>query len=134
MESTIGGSTHNNAKAGRRDLAEIRIDPFRNIVFPNRLRGKRSAAGFLKLLRFAAVLPEIPYIRLSKIERGEVVARTDELVRIATALGIAPIDLLVDIDDPGFDIADWPQRYGRDERWMRISRSPMSRSVSGWPK
>lgn len=111
MESTIGGSTHNKAKAGRRDLAEIRIDPFRNIVFPNRLREKRRAAGFLKLLRFAAVLPEIPYIRLSKIERGEVVARTDELVRIATALGIAPIDLLVDIDDPGFDIAEWAQPF-----------------------
>ncbi|PMY89151.1 hypothetical protein C1X67_30575, partial [Pseudomonas sp. FW305-62] len=66
MESTIGRSTQSEAKVGQRDLTEIPIDPFRNIVFPNRLREKRRAAGFMKLLRFAAVLPEIPYIRLSK--------------------------------------------------------------------
>jgi transcriptional regulator with XRE-family HTH domain len=111
MESTIGRSTQSEAKVGQRDLTEIPIDPFRNIVFPNRLREKRRAAGFMKLLRFAAVLPEIPYIRLSKIERGEVVARTDELGRIATALGIAPSDLLIDIDDPGFDLAEWAQPF-----------------------
>lgn len=129
MESTIQGTTQHDADtdAGLGDLSDIPVDPYRNIVFPNRLRDKRRAAGFLKLLRFAAVLPEIPYIRLSKIERGEVVARADELVRIAQALGIVPADLLVDIDDPAFDLAEWAQPFadgkavdGDEERFALV--------------
>ena len=55
------------------------IDLYRAFVFPNRVREQRQRQGFAKLLRLAARIPEIPYIRLSKIERGEVVARPDEL-------------------------------------------------------
>lgn len=89
----------------------IELDPYRTLVFPNRLREQRRRRGYPKLLQLVAKLPEIPYIRLSKIERGEVVARADELVRIAAVLGIAPADLLVDIDDPRFDIAVWAEPF-----------------------
>ena len=53
------------------------------------MREQRRTAGHAKLLRLATSIPEIPYIRLSKIERGEVVPRADELRRIAAALQIA---------------------------------------------
>ena len=85
----------------------IEIDPYRAIVFPNHLRRLRRSAGFPKLLALAQRVPEIPYIRLSKIERGEVTARPDELVRIAGALEVAPEDLLLDVDAPDFDMSEW---------------------------
>jgi hypothetical protein len=91
---------------------EPMIDYYRTIVFPNRMREQRQQHGFAKLLRLSAKIPEIPYIRLSKIERGEVVARADELRRVATALGIAPSDLLIDIDAADFDIAVWAAPFG----------------------
>jgi len=85
----------------------IPVDRFRNVVFPNRIRERRMERGQLKLLPFAASLRDIPYIRLSKIERGEVFARADELVRIAAALDVAPVDLLLDMDAADFDIERW---------------------------
>jgi transcriptional regulator with XRE-family HTH domain len=88
------------------------IDFYRSIAFPNRVREQRQRHGFAKLLRLSAKIPEIPYIRLSKIERGEVVARPDELRRIAAALGITPVELLLDIDAADFDIAVWAQPFG----------------------
>jgi hypothetical protein len=87
------------------------IDYYRAIVFPNRMREQRQRQGFAKLLRLSAKIPEIPYIRLSKIERGEVVARPDELRRVASALGIAPTELLLDIDSSDFDIAVWAEPF-----------------------
>lgn len=101
------GDDRPGALVYHRDLAAIPIDAYRVIVFPNRLREFRRAAGYAKLLPFAATLPEIPYIRLSKIERGEVIARADELCRIADALKVLPGALLIDIDDPAFDLAEW---------------------------
>src|SRR3569833_1534381 len=85
----------------------VRIDPLRSFVFPNNLRSARRKAGFPKLLQFAQRVPEIPFIRLSKIERGEVFARADELVRLADLLGVAPAELLIDVDDPQFDLESW---------------------------
>jgi len=87
--------------------AEIAVDCYRQIVFPNRLREMRHRHASLSLLQFAALIPQISYIRLSKIERGEVYPRADELVRIAGALGIAPRALLIDIDAPTFDMDAW---------------------------
>lgn len=89
----------------------IVLDPYRSIVFPNRIRDLRVRHGFPKLLALATVLPDIPYIRLSKIERGEAAARADEIERIAGLLGIAPRDLLVDVEDPAFDIAAWAEPF-----------------------
>lgn len=83
------------------------IDRYRAIVFPNAIREMRKRVGFPRLLALSAVLPEIPYIRLSKIERGEVVAKAAELRAIAAAMRVAPEQLLYDIDDPAFDIAEW---------------------------
>ncbi|MBB4616677.1 helix-turn-helix domain-containing protein [Sphingomonas abaci] len=85
----------------------IPVDRFRNVVFPNHIRERRIERGQLKLLPFAATLRDIPYIRLSKIERGEVFARADELVRIAAALEVPPTALLLDMDAPDFDIERW---------------------------
>lgn len=95
------------------DLPAIPLDPYRSIVFPNRLREQRRLHGFSALLGLSAALPAIPYIRLSKIERGEVVARADELQAIAKILGIATVDLLLDIDDPAFDMARWVAQRGQ---------------------
>ena len=82
-------------------------DPYRHVVFPNNIRDVRLARGQLKLLSFSARMPEIAYIRLSKIERGEVFARADELVRIAAELGVEPATLLIDVSSPAFDMAAW---------------------------
>jgi transcriptional regulator with XRE-family HTH domain len=95
------------------DLRPVPLDPYRSIVFPNRLREQRRLHGFSALLGLSAALPAIPYIRLSKIERGEVVARADELQAIAAILGIAAADLLIDIDDPAFDMANWVAQRGQ---------------------
>lgn len=91
--------------------AAIVIDPYRAVIFPNRIRERRRGNGFDKLMALSDLLPDIPYIRLSKIERGEVVARVDELRTIATALGTTPDHLLVDVEDPDFDIARWAQPF-----------------------
>lgn len=103
-----------NGKGKKRQgvAGEPVIDFYRSIVFPNRVREQRQSHGFAKLLRLSAKIPEIPYIRLSKIERGEVVARPDELRRIASALQILPKDLLLDIDARDFDIAAWAEPFG----------------------
>lgn len=93
----------------------IVLDPYRTFIFPNRIRELRSRHGFQTLLALASALSDIPYIRLSKIERGEVVARADEIARVAGLLGVDPCDLLIDVDDPAFDIAVWsePVREGK---------------------
>lgn len=95
----------------RAAAGEVPVDLHRCFIFPNRMREQRHAAGHARLLRLASTLPDIPYIRLSKIERGEVVPRAEELRRIATALNIAPTALLLDVDAPGFDIGLWAQPF-----------------------
>lgn len=86
---------------------EMEIDRYRSIVFPNNIRLCRRKRGLAKLLALSQRLPDIPYIRLSKIERGEVFAKPAELAAIAGALKLLPADLLIDIDDDAFDMAEW---------------------------
>lgn len=83
------------------------VDHYRHIVFPNNIRQIRRERGLMKLLALSEQLPDIPYIRLSKIERGEVFAKPAELDVIANGLGVDPQTLLVDIDDPSFDFVAW---------------------------
>jgi transcriptional regulator with XRE-family HTH domain len=83
------------------------IDRYRSIVFPNMIRELRRRMGLSKLLMLSASLPEIPYVRLSKIERGEVFAKEGELRLIAGALKVEAEELLIDIDAADFDIAAW---------------------------
>ncbi|WP_404367629.1 helix-turn-helix domain-containing protein [Sphingomonas sp. MMS24-J45] len=97
--------------------SEILLDPDRPFIFPNRVREQRRRHGLQKLMALSNLIADIPYIRLSKIERGEVVARADELVRIAGALGIAPETLLLDVDAPGFDIATWADPFRDLTAW-----------------
>ncbi len=85
----------------------VPTDPYRAFVFPNNIRDLRRRAGHQKLIGLAHRLPGLTYIRLSKIERGEVVARAHELTEIANVLGVTPEALLPDIDAPGFSIEDW---------------------------
>lgn len=93
--------------------APIATDPFRTILFPNAIRERRIAAGFPSLLRFATLVPRIPYIRLSKIERGEVFARAWELWEIATALNMNDAaDLLVDVESHTFSMRNWARAHG----------------------
>ncbi len=85
------------------------IDIYRSVVFPNAIRDLRKSRGFSKLLSLATKLPDIPYVRLSKIERGEVFAKAHELRRIASALHVEPQQLLIDVDRKGFDISEWAE-------------------------
>ncbi|MEA1013953.1 helix-turn-helix transcriptional regulator [Sphingosinicella sp. LY1275] len=112
----IAGARRRPPPAGGRD---VRIDRYKTIVFPNNLRALRKRAGYPKLLALAEALPDIPYIRLSKIERGEVFAKAEELVRIAAALRVAPSDLLVDIGDPAFDLPAWAAEIHDDRSFDR---------------
>lgn len=110
MATTAGQVGH----AGGDRTGPMDYDRHREFVFPNRIRDLRRRNGFPKLLGLASVLADIPYIRLSKIERGEVFARAGELEAIARALNVAPAELLVDIDDPAFDIARWAEPFQDD--------------------
>lgn len=103
--------------APARALNNINPDRYRNFVFPNRIREHRQTHGMHRLMALSNRLADIPYIRLSKIERGEVVARADELVRIAATFGIDAEDLLIDIDAPDFDIADWAEPFHDPRSW-----------------
>lgn len=86
---------------------DIAVDPFRALVFPNAIREQRRRAGYESLLALSALLPHIPYIRLSKIERGEVIGKASELLEIAGALNVAPQSLLCDVEAPDFNLALW---------------------------
>lgn len=97
--------------AGRVTGPAIMVDRYRAFVFPNRIREQRRRLGLQKLMALSELLPDFPYIRLSKIERGEVVARAGEVKRIAHALGVQPIDLLSNVTDPDFDIARWAEPF-----------------------
>ncbi|CAN5540796.1 hypothetical protein BH10PSE14_BH10PSE14_13630 [soil metagenome] len=96
---------------------EIVLDRYRAFIFPNRIREQRRRHGFQKLMALSELLPDIPYIRLSKVERGEVVARVDELQRIGRALDVAPLQLLTDVTRPGFDISAWAQPFMDGRPW-----------------
>lgn len=96
-------------KAAAAGPAALEIDACRSLVFPNGIRKFRKQRNIGSLLELAEQLPDITYIRLSKIERGEVFARAAEMRSIAVALHVDPVDLLVDIDDPDFDIEAWAE-------------------------
>ncbi|MCA1198999.1 helix-turn-helix domain-containing protein [Sphingomonas sp. R647] len=85
----------------------VPVDPYRAFIFPNNIRELRRRAGYQKLIGLSHRLPGLTYIRLSKIERGEVTARAHELIEVAGVLGVAPDALLLDADAPGFSIDDW---------------------------
>lgn len=87
------------------------IDFHRALVFPNHIRKFRKQLNIGSLLELSEGLPAITYIRLSKIERGEIFARADELRALGTALGVEPANLLIDVDDPAFDIAAWAEPF-----------------------
>lgn len=108
--------TEKSVRSGRRSRKpvaaaprKIEIDAWRNLVFPNEIRKFRKQRNIGSLLELAEQIPDLTYIRLSKIERGEVFARTAELRAIAAALHVAPADLLIDIDKPAFDIGNWAE-------------------------
>lgn len=99
-------------RAGERQVMETgmsAIDFHRALVFPNRIRKFRKQLNIGSLLELSERLPGITYIRLSKIERGEIFARADELRDLGRALGVEPQELLIDVDDPAFDIAAWAE-------------------------
>jgi hypothetical protein len=87
----------------------LKIDSYRLIVFPNTLRTIRKDKGFRTLLALSKVIHSIPYIRLSKIERGEIFANASELGTIATVLDVEPAELLIDVTAPGFAIGHWAE-------------------------
>lgn len=100
----------------------VPIDPYRTIVFPNRVREQRRRKGLETLLTLAERLPVLPYIRLSKIERGETFARATELRMIATAIGLDDAAaLLIDVEDPDFSIALWAGSRGEKHALNRES-------------
>ena len=91
----------------------VAIDPYRTVLFPNRIREQRRRKGIESLLMLAGRLPAIPYIRLSKIERGEIFAKAQELHQIATVIGLDdPARLLLDVEAADFSIALWAGSRG----------------------
>lgn len=110
-QKSLASKTSDSQKSGTKALAAvpaaIEIDAYRTLVFPNRIRKFRKQLNIGSLLELSDKLPAITYIRLSKIERGEIFARAGELRDIASALGIDAEELLIDIDDADFDIAAW---------------------------
>lgn len=91
----------------------IPVDPYRAILFPNAIRQKRQRAGIASLLALSELLPSIPYIRLSKLERGEVFARATELIEIARVIGMDDADeLLVDVEEDNYSIGHWVRSRG----------------------
>lgn len=102
---------YRNAGGAAKSPSMPEVDIFRTFVFPNHIRKYRKARSAGSLLQLAQKIPSITYIRLSKIERGEVFARADELRAIASALDLNPAELLVDIDDPSFKISEWAGDY-----------------------
>lgn len=105
----------------------VDVDPYRAILFPNRLRDLRKRGGYETLLLLAENLPQIPYIRLSKIERGEVFAKAEELRLIADHLDIEPEALLIDISENDFDMGRWSEQRGQNSRvdWREEQRAIM---------
>lgn len=89
----------------------IPVDPYRAFIFPNHIRDYRRRAGHQKLIGLSHRLAGITYIRLSKIERGEVVARAHELIEIAGVLGVSPDALLADVDAADFSIEEWASPF-----------------------
>ena len=87
------------------------IDSYRAFVFPNNIRKYRHSKNLGSLLQLSQHVPSITYIRLSKIERGEIFARADEVILIAAALKVDPGQLLIDVDEPAFDIAIWAAQF-----------------------
>jgi hypothetical protein len=75
------------------------------VAFPNRIRELRRARGFYRLRTLAEAVPSIPYIRLSRLERGESFARPDEIRSIAAALSVPATDLLPDPAMPPATVA-----------------------------
>lgn len=115
--AAVASAERRKSTASAPSPAPIILDRYRTFIFPNRIREQRRRHGLQKLMALSELLPDIPYIRLSKIERGEVVARADELQRIGHALGIAPSQLLADVAHPGFDIAIWAQPFQDGRPW-----------------
>lgn len=96
-------------------VLNIPFRPFRHVVFPNNIRALRRARPDLShddvlSPRADAVLggePRRRYLRLSKIERGEVVPTAEELTEISRALALDAERLMVDVTSPSFSLADW---------------------------
>lgn len=108
------------------DMA-IDVDPYRTILFPNNLRNLRKRCGYETLLLLAENFPQIPYIRLSKIERGEVFAKAEELRLIADHLDVEPEALLIDIRADDFDMGQWSNLRGQNGQveWQEEQRAIM---------
>lgn len=87
------------------------MDSYRSIIFPNHIREYRKQRTSDSLLQIAQRIPSTTYIRLSKIERGEIFARADEILDVAEALGIEVEALFIDVEDPNFDIAAWAEPF-----------------------
>lgn len=109
MSEMLPEHGRDHAPALMMDAAMPEIDFHRALVFPNNVRKFRKQLNIGSLLELSEQLPGITYIRLSKIERGEIFARADELRALARVLGVEPDALLVDVDDPAFDIAAWAE-------------------------
>ena len=85
----------------------------RSTVFPNKLRDLRRKAGYETLVDFIREtgLEEINYIRLAKIERGQIFPRPDEVVALAKLLNVEPMSLFIDTVEKDFDRESWARDH-----------------------
>lgn len=85
----------------------------RSTVFPNNLRQLRRDAGYEKLKDFLRVtgLKDVNYTRLAKIERGQIFPRPQEVMALAEALSIDPMDIFIDTVNEDFDRDAWAREH-----------------------
>lgn len=78
-------------------------------VFPNNLREIRREGGYETLKDFveATKLDAVNYIRLAKIERGQIFPRPEEMLALAEVLKVEPMDLVIDTLEGKFDRVAW---------------------------
>lgn len=85
------------------------------VLCPNRIRERRTAAGFDNTMQFARHLDSISYQRLIRIETGRVIVRESELEIIADALEMDVEDLRLPPLTRA-ETAEWNRRWGPDTR------------------
>jgi len=66
-----------------------------DVLYPNAIAEVRVMRGYQSLMALSRAIPQIPYARLYKLERGTSIARESEITIIAKALRTRPATLML---------------------------------------
>lgn len=122
------------------DVPVVENGIVRTTIFPNNLREIRRKKGYESLQDFTAAFDfgKLTYTRVAKIERGQVIPRSSEVIDLAKALKVDPIELFIDFTDDSFDSEQWARENveaklkfrGGDRDDMRIGAAMRLRRLS----